>query len=67
MSWVTDIKEMFARTELEKKISEASLQAEASVKIASKLNDFKEEYTKLSKDADVKNIADRLLKKIEII
>lgn len=67
MSWVNDLQSLFARTELEKKVSEAQLQAEAAVKIASKLNDFNEEYTKLSTNTDAKNIADKLLKKIEIL
>lgn len=67
MSWVSDLQALFARTELEKKINEATLQAEASVKISSKLNDFKDEYTKLSSNKDVKDIADKLLKKIEIL
>lgn len=67
MSWISDIKEIFSRTELEKKISEATLQAEAAVKISDKMNDFREVYSKVSQCQDTKAITDRLLKKIEII
>lgn len=67
MSWISDLKEIFSRTELEKKISEATLQAEAAVKISDKMNDFREVYGKVSQCQDTKNITDRLLKKIEII
>ena len=67
MSWINDLKECFARTELEKKISEAQLQAEASVKITSKMNDFRDEYQKVSAHKETKDITDKLLKKIEIL
>lgn len=67
MSWINDLKEIFARTELEKKSHEAQLQAESSYKIAAKLNDFKDEYQKLSTNTEVKAMADKLLKKIEIL
>lgn len=67
MSWVSDLKECFARTELEKKISEAQLQAEAAVRIADKVNDFREIYGKVSTHKETKDICDKLLKKIEIL
>jgi hypothetical protein len=67
MSWIRDLKELFSRTELEQKSSEAALQAETSLRVASKLNDFREEYAKLAQNAEVKAMADKLLKKIEMI
>lgn len=67
MSWIRDLKELFSRTELEQKSSEAALQAETSLRVASKLNDFREEYSKLATDTEVKAMADKLLKKIEMI
>lgn len=67
MSWINDLKDCFARTELEKKVSEAQLQAEAAVKITSKMNDFRDEYQKVSTHKETKDICDKLLKKIEII
>lgn len=67
MSWINDLKECFARTELEKKISEAQLQAEAAVKITFKMNDFRDEYQKVSAHKETKDITDKLLKKIEIL
>lgn len=67
MSWISDLQSLFARTELEKKVSEAQLQAEAAVKISDKLNDFREIYGKVSTHKETKDICDKLLKKIEII
>lgn len=67
MSWISELKECFSRTELEKKISEAQLQAEAAVKISDKLNDFREIYGKVSTHKETKDICDKLLKKIEIL
>lgn len=67
MSWISELKECFSRTELEKKISEAQLQAEASVKISEKLIDFQKAYTQVSSNQETKDICDKLLKKIEII
>lgn len=67
MSWVNDLKEIFSRTELEKKVAEAQLQAEASVKITEKLIDFQKAYTTVSNNQETKDICDKLLKKIEIL
>lgn len=67
MSWISDLQSLFARTELEKKVSEAQLQAEAAVKITSKMNDFRDEYQKVSAHKETKDITDKLLKKIEIL
>ena len=67
MSWISDLQSLFARTELEKKVSEAQLQAEAAVKISDKMNDFREIYGKVSTHKETKDITDKLLKKIEIL
>lgn len=67
MSWINDLKEVFSRTELEKKVAEAQLQAEASVKITEKLIDFQKAYTTVSNNKETKDICDKLLKKIEIL
>ena len=67
MSWINDLKEIFSRTELEKKVAEAQLQAEASVKISEKLIDFQKAYTQVSNNKETKDICDKLLKKIEIL
>ncbi len=67
MSWISDLQSLFARTELEKKVSEAQLQAEAAVKITEKLIDFQKAYTQVSNNKETQDICDKLLKKIEII
>lgn len=65
MSWISDLRELFSRTEQEKAISEAVLTAEAAVKITSKMKDFGEEYTKIT-DTTVKGCTNNLLDKIGI-
>lgn len=67
MSWINDIRDLFARTELEKKLSEAQLQIEVADRIAEKTEDFRKNYEKVAQHADAKAICDNLLKKIEVI
>lgn len=67
MSWINDIRDLFARTELEKKLSEAQLQIEVADRIAEKTEDFRKNYEKVAQHDDAKAICDNLLKKIEVI
>ena len=67
MSWISEIKEMFVRTELEQKMYESKLQIDVGHHIAEKGADFKKAYAKISDDENTKAIVDRLLKKIQLV
>ena len=65
MSWINDIRDLFARTEQEKLIDEQVLIAKASDTIAQKMGDFERSYGRIS-NADVKAATNSMLSKIGV-
>lgn len=67
MSWITEISDIFSKTEAEKKMHEAQLRIEVGNKIAEKSEEFRKNYEKVCQHEATKVICDKLLRQIELI
>lgn len=67
MSWITELKDCFSRTEAEKEMAEAEMRITVGNRIVEKGDEFRRNYAKVSQDQATKDICDNLLRKIKLI